>query len=57
VFDLFEGGKLAEDGKKSLAIEVTLRPVGSTLTDKEIDAVSDNVIAAVGKATGGEIRG
>ena len=57
VFDLFEGGKLAEDGKKSLAVEVTLRPVGATLTDKEIDAVSDKVIAAVGKATGGEIRG
>ncbi len=57
VFDVFEGGKLAEDGKKSLAIEVTLQPTVATLTDKEIDAVSDKVIAAVSKATGGEIRG
>ncbi len=56
VFDVFEGGKLADDGKKSLAIEVMLQPTAGTLTDKEIDAVSDKVIAAVGKATGGEIR-
>ena len=57
VFDLFEGGKLAEEGKKSLAIEVTLQPSSATLTDKDIEAVSQKVIAAVAKATGGEIRG
>ncbi len=57
VFDLFEGGRLAGEGKKSLAIEVTLQPDKATLTDKEIDAVSQKVIAAVAKATGGEIRG
>lgn len=56
VFDVFEGGKLAEDGKKSLAIEVTLQPAEQALTDKEIEAVSHKVIAAVAKATGGEIR-
>lgn len=57
VFDVFEGGNLAAEGKKSLAIEVTLQPVNATLTDKEIEAVTEKVIAAVGKATGGEIRG
>jgi phenylalanyl-tRNA synthetase beta chain len=57
IFDVFEGGKLAEDGKKSLAIEVTLQPGTATFTDKEIDEVAQKVIAAVGKATGGEIRG
>lgn len=57
VFDIFEGGKLAEEGKKSLAIEVTLQPTTQTLTEKEIEAVSDKIIAAVSKATGGEIRG
>ncbi len=57
VFDMFEGGNLAEEGKKSLAIEVTLQPTTQTLTDKEIEAVSDKIIAAVSKATGGEIRG
>lgn len=56
VFDLFEGGALASEGKKSLAIEVTLSPK-ATLTDKEIEAVSQKVIAEVKKATGGEIRG
>ncbi|MDX2259518.1 MAG: phenylalanine--tRNA ligase subunit beta [Hyphomicrobiaceae bacterium] len=57
VFDVFEGGKLAEEGKKSLAIEVTLHPIEATLTDAEIDDVSRKIIAAVAKATGGEIRG
>ena len=56
VFDTFEGGKLAEAGKKSLAIEVTLQPTGQTLTDKDIEAVSEKIMAAVKKATGGEIR-
>jgi phenylalanyl-tRNA synthetase beta chain len=57
VFDVFEGGKLATEGKKSLAIEVTLQPVGATLTDKDIEAVAQKVIAEVKKSTGGEIRG
>lgn len=56
VFDVFEGGALAEAGKKSLAIEVTLQPVAETLTDKDIEAVAEKIVAAVKKATGGEIR-
>ncbi len=56
VFDVFEGASLG-DGKKSIAIEVTLQPTAKTLTDAEIDAVSEKVIAAVRKATGAEIRG
>jgi phenylalanyl-tRNA synthetase beta chain len=56
VFDSFEGDSLGA-GKKSLAIEVTMQPRRETLTDKEIEAVADKVIAAVKKATGGEIRG
>jgi phenylalanyl-tRNA synthetase beta chain len=55
VFDVFEGGNLASEGKKSLAIEVTLQPV-QTMTDQEIEAVSQKIIADVKKATGGEIR-
>ena len=57
VFDVFEGGALAAEGKKSVAIEVTLQPSAETLTDKEIEAVAEKVIASVKKATGGEIRG
>lgn len=56
LFDLFEGGGLGE-GKKSLAIEVTLQPVEKTLTDEEIEAVSKRIVAAVEKATGGSLRG
>jgi phenylalanyl-tRNA synthetase beta chain len=55
VFDLFEGESLGQ-GKKSLALEVTLQPTEKTLTDQEIEAVATKVIAAVAKATGGQIR-
>ena len=55
IFDLFEGKGVA-DGKKSVAIRVTLQPVEKTLTDEEIDKVSASVVAAVGKATGGTLR-
>ena len=57
VFDVFEGGNLAEEGKKSLGLEVTLQPKEKTLTDTEIEAVAARIIAGVKKATGGEIRG
>jgi phenylalanyl-tRNA synthetase beta chain len=57
VFDVFEGGALAAEGKKSIAIEVTLQPILETLTEKDIEAVSQKIIADVKKATGGEIRG
>jgi len=56
VFDVFEGGTLGDSGKKSLAIEVTLQPHSETLTDKDIEAVAEKIVAAVKKATGGEIR-
>ena len=56
LFDAFEGGSLGAD-EKSLAIEVTLQPQDKTLTDKELEAVSDKVVTAVEKATGGKLRG
>jgi phenylalanyl-tRNA synthetase beta chain len=56
VFDVFTGTGVPE-GKKSLAIEVTLQPREKTLTDSEIDAVAAKIVAAVQKATGGELRG
>ena len=56
VFDVFTGQGVPE-GKKSLAIEVTLQPREKTLTDAEIDAVAAKIVAAVTKATGGELRG
>ena len=56
VFDLYEGPHVGE-GKKSLAIQVTLQPIDKTPTDAEIEAVAAKVIEAVGKATGGVLRG
>jgi phenylalanyl-tRNA synthetase beta chain len=56
VFDVFAGEALGP-GAKSVAIEVTLQPRERTLTDEEIDKVSASVVAAVRKATGGELRG
>ena len=56
VFDEFIGGALGE-GKKSLAVTVRLQPTDATLTEKDIEAVSEKVIAKVSKATGGVLRG
>jgi phenylalanyl-tRNA synthetase beta chain len=56
IFDLFEGAGVGE-GKKSVAIRVTLQPTERTLTDEEIEKVGSTIVAAVGKATGGTLRG
>jgi phenylalanyl-tRNA synthetase beta chain len=56
LFDVYEGAGLPE-GKKSLAISVTLQPRERTLTDAEIEAFSQRLVAAVEKATGGTLRG
>ena len=52
VFDLYK----LEGGSKSLAIEVTLQPKDKTLTEAEIEAVSQKIVQAVTKATGGTLR-
>jgi phenylalanyl-tRNA synthetase beta chain len=56
VFDLY-AGKGVPDGQKSLAIAVTLQPMERTLTDAEIEVVSNKIVAAVAKATGATLRG
>ncbi|MCQ8780601.1 phenylalanine--tRNA ligase subunit beta [Mangrovibrevibacter kandeliae] len=55
VFDVFAGASLGE-GRKSIAIEVTLQPTDRTLTDEELEAVSAKIVAQVEKATGGTLR-
>ncbi|MGE0182974.1 MAG: phenylalanine--tRNA ligase subunit beta [Parvularculaceae bacterium] len=55
LFDVYQG-KGVVDGKKSLAVEVTLQPRGKTLTDEEIDAAGKAIVSAVEKATGGVLR-
>jgi phenylalanyl-tRNA synthetase beta chain len=56
VFDLYEG-KGIDDGKKSIAIAVTMQPREKTMTDQEIDAVAAKIVAEVIKKTGGTLRG
>ena len=56
VFDVY-AGKGVPEGKKSLAIAVTLQPVERTLTDAEIEAVCNKIVAAVTKATAAVLRG
>jgi phenylalanyl-tRNA synthetase beta chain len=56
VFDIYEG-KGIDDGKKSVAIAVTLQPREKTLTDQEIEAVASKIVAEVTKKTGGVLRG
>ncbi len=60
LFDEFTGAKAEAqmgEGKKSLAITVRLQPTEATLTEKDIEAVSDKIIQKVAKATGGVLRG
>lgn len=55
LFDVYEGPNVGA-GKKSVAITVTLQSKDATLTDEQIDAVAKKVVAAVEKATGGQLR-
>lgn len=56
VFDVYEG-KGIDDGKKSIAIAVTIQHREKTMTDQEIDAVGAKIVAEVTKKTAGSLRG
>jgi len=56
VFDVYEG-KGIDEGKKSIAIAVTIQPREKTLTDQEIEAVAARIVTEVTKKTGGTLRG
>jgi phenylalanyl-tRNA synthetase beta chain len=55
VFDVYEGAGVPE-GRKSIAIAVRLQPKERTLTEADIDAVAQKIVAAVSKATAGTLR-
>jgi len=55
VFDVYEG-KGIDEGKKSIAIAVTMQPREKTLTDQDIDAVGARIVAEITKKTGGTLR-
>ncbi|RZJ79576.1 MAG: phenylalanine--tRNA ligase subunit beta [Flavobacterium sp.] len=55
IFDVFEGDKLPE-GKKSYALNFTLQDEEQTLTDKQIDAIMQKIIANLAQTAKAEIR-
>jgi phenylalanyl-tRNA synthetase beta chain len=56
LFDVYEGAGIG-DAKKSIAIAVTIQPRDKTMTDQEIDALGQKIVAEVTKRTGGVLRG
>ncbi len=58
VFDVYQssGETAVPAGKKSIAISAQIEPTDRTLTEAEIQAVSDKIVAAVTKASGGTLR-
>ncbi|HZV85765.1 MAG TPA: phenylalanine--tRNA ligase subunit beta [Brevundimonas sp.] len=55
VFDVYRGPGVAE-GMKSVALEVVIQPRDATLTEAEIEALSEKVVAAAAKL-GAALRG
>lgn len=55
IFDVFEGEAIGKD-KVSLAVSIRLRPRAKTLTDAEIEAISDKFVTAVKARLGGTLR-
>jgi phenylalanyl-tRNA synthetase beta chain len=55
IFDVYQG-KGVPEGKKSIALSVTIQPVDKTLTDAEIVTLSEKLVAAAAKA-GASLRG
>ncbi len=56
VFDVFRGDPL-EEGRKSVAIRLTMRNAERTLTDDEIGPVRDAISARIAEHLGGRLRG
>lgn len=56
LFDLYQG-KNIEDGKKSIAVTITLTPQKATLTEDDIEAISSAVVKLAEKNCGAVLRG
>jgi len=56
IFDLYRGKGVA-DGKKSLAIALTIQDDSQTLTDAEIEDLVTKIITAMQQVTGATLRG
>jgi len=54
-FDVYEGENIPKD-KKSVAINVTLQALDKTLSEKDLDQVSQKIIEVIKEKTGATIR-
>ena len=55
IFDVFQGGNLPPE-KKSIAINVSLQADEKTLSDNDLNQISEKIIKEVEDKTGGNIR-
>jgi len=55
LFDVFTGAGVP-DGRKSLAVEVTLQPAEKSFTDEELKSIAERIVAAAEKL-GASLRG
>lgn len=55
IFDVYSGKGL-DEGKKSVAVKVTLQAGDRTLTEADITGVSSAIVASAAKAFGGQLR-
>ena len=55
IFDVFEGGNMSE-GKKSIAVNVTIQSMDKTLSEKDISEVSQKITDTVKDKTGAILR-
>lgn len=55
IFDIYEGSNI-EQGKKSIAFNITLQPKDKTLTDLEITNISDQIIDSLQHKLGASLR-
>lgn len=56
VFDIYQG-KGIEEGKKSVALAVTLQPKDATFSEADLSSLSEQIAATVAKNCGGVLRG
>jgi phenylalanyl-tRNA synthetase beta chain len=56
VFDQYRGASIPE-GKKSLAYSISYRAEDRTLTDAEVQALHQELVARLGEVFGAQLRG
>ena len=55
IYDIYEGKNIPE-GKKSIALKVTIQPNLESLTDKDLEQISSNIIEVIKTKHSGTLR-